>query len=440
MESDDDLLVVMMLDEQKRNDADLDADFMFLSNMFSSDSDCSDNYCRGGSRPGRAPNVDRKRRFYSDLLFKDYWGPTPVYNAQHFRTRFRMPRELFDKIHRDLCEFDSYFVQKLDALRRPGLSPLQKICCSLRMLTSGVSAEEQDDKYRMGASTALESLKTFCSDIDLLYSKEALRNPTEEDLKALLHESNKQGWPGCLGSIDCMHWKWKNCPVAWHGQFKGKKKAPTVILEAIADSKCRFWHFFFGMPGACNDINVLDHSDLHNDAINGKAPVISYQVNGNEYQMGYWLADGIYPSHQCFIKTIPNPQGRKSSVFAQKQEAKRKDIERAFGILQARFHILTTPCRLWDRDAMKTVIKACVILHNLIIDFENQNNMNSEYINNTEHIPADPFQLEFPAGDYQPSYSEKVRNMKQIIHVGKHKQLQKDLMEHVWQLHGEEGN
>ena len=29
---------------------------------------------------------------------------------------------------------------------------------------------------------------------------------------------------GCVGSWDCQNWEWKNCPVAWAGQFKGKGK------------------------------------------------------------------------------------------------------------------------------------------------------------------------------------------------------------------------
>ena len=59
-----------------------------------------------------------------------------------------------------------------------------------------------------------------------------------------------------LGSIDCCHWQWKNCPKAFEGQYQGKEGVPTVVLEAIADYDLWIWHAFFGIPGSCNDINV----------------------------------------------------------------------------------------------------------------------------------------------------------------------------------------
>jgi hypothetical protein len=32
----------------------------------------------GGSHTGKAPNVDRRRVFYSHLLYQDFWGNAPV--------------------------------------------------------------------------------------------------------------------------------------------------------------------------------------------------------------------------------------------------------------------------------------------------------------------------------------------------------------------------
>ena len=80
-------------------------------------------------------------------------------------------------------------------------------------------------------------------------------------------------------------------------------------------------------------------------------------------------------------------------MFASAQEAERKDIKQAFGILQACFHILTNGCCLWDRHAMKQVIMTSVILHNLTIDFEIKNDIEWEYIAHERYIPSHPFRL-----------------------------------------------
>lgn len=61
--------------------------------------------------------------------------------------------------------------------------------------------------------------------------------------------------------------------------------------------------------------------------------------------MGYYLADGIYPEWSTLVKTIPAPRGNKNKYFAQQQERVRKDVERAFGVLQARFAIVRGPAR-----------------------------------------------------------------------------------------------
>ena len=88
-----------------------------------------------------------------------------------------------------------------------------------------------------------------------------------------------------------------------------------------------------------NDINVLDRSHVFTLLANGHAPPVNYIINGHEYKMGYYLADGIYPNGSTFVKTILCPQGLKKKHFAKAQESARKDVERAFVVLQARFAI-----------------------------------------------------------------------------------------------------
>ncbi|XP_042045054.1 uncharacterized protein LOC121791068 [Salvia splendens] len=125
-----------------------------------------------------------------------------------------------------------------------------------------------------------------------------------------------------MGSIDCLHWEWRNCLVAWKGQFTTgfKSKPPSMILEAVADYRLRIWHAYFGVARSHNDINVLQSSPLFNEQCRGEGPKTSFVGNGTQYNRGYYLADGIDPHWPVFVKTIRHPVGPKKSYFAQRQE------------------------------------------------------------------------------------------------------------------------
>jgi hypothetical protein len=86
--------------------------------------------------------------------------------------------------------------------------------------------------------------------------------------------------------------------------------------------------------------------------------------------MGYYLADGIYPNWSTFIKTIKAPASLKAKHFATAQEAQRKYVERAFGVLQARFQIVRQPAHLWDEATLWDSMTACIIMHNMIFKYE----------------------------------------------------------------------
>jgi hypothetical protein len=228
-----------------------------------------------------------------------------------------------------------------------------------------------------------------------------------------------------------MHWEWRNCPTAWKGMFIGRGKHPTMILEAVASYDLWIWHAYFGMPGSCNDINVLQRSNLFDSHLNGDSPPVSFSVNGHTYNMGYYLADGIYLDWPAFVKTICHPYDVRTQHFATIQESSRKDIERTFGVLQKRWAIVSVPAYGWSPQHIGDIMKTCIILHNMIVEDEGPSSLNTSFDNigvlaDTSHGSI----LE---------RNEYINNRYDQLHDPvKYNQLQVDLIHHHWAQHGSE--
>ncbi|KZV31562.1 hypothetical protein F511_07413, partial [Dorcoceras hygrometricum] len=203
-----------------------------------------------------------------------------------------------------------------DASRRKGLPPLQKCTAAIRQLAYGVPVDNLDEYLRMGESTSIKRLFNFYEYVVELFGDRYLRRPDANDIQRLLqmHEE-RHGFPGMLGSLDCMHWEWKNCPVAWKGQFTRGHGSPTIVLEAVASQNLWIWHAFFGVASSRNDINVLYESPLFNTVLQGTAPDINFTMNGTLYTKCYYFTDGIYPEWATFVKVFPCPKDPKRRLF-----------------------------------------------------------------------------------------------------------------------------
>ncbi|XP_076953407.1 uncharacterized protein LOC143627492 [Bidens hawaiensis] len=148
--------------------------------------------------------------------------------------------------------------------------------------------------------------------------------------------------------------------------------------------------------------------------------------------MGYYLADGIYPKWRTFMKTIPSPRGNKNKYFAKAQESARKDVVRAFGVLQQRFAIIRGPSRMFKVSKLTTIMKACVILHNMIIEDERDDgdNLNFEY-DQLDDLPE-------LSRDHTTEFMDFIERHLHIRDRSAHHQLQEDLIEHQWLLYSQE--
>ena len=154
-----------------------------------------------------------------------------------------MRRVLFNRIKGELlANHSDVFAQRQDALGKLGLSIEQKMTACLQMLAYGGSADRNDEYVRIAESTTLKYLQAFCDAIIASFGSFYLRQPTPEDLRYILSLHSARGWPGKLGSLDCMHWTWKNCPIAWAGMYQ---LGTCFILFYFYFYFCLLIFFFF---------------------------------------------------------------------------------------------------------------------------------------------------------------------------------------------------
>jgi hypothetical protein len=275
-----------------------------------------------------------------------------------------MQRSLILRIMQATCEFDPYFVQKKNIAGTLGLSNIQKCTVALCILAYGIDGDAIDEYCRLRTSTAMEAMKRFVAAIQKVFEYTYLRLSLCEDLQLQMSINEQRGFPDMFGFIFCMHWSWKICPMAWASQFQNKNKERSLILEAIIDQTLWIWHSFFGMLGSNNNINILDRSLIANDMIRGLFHDLSFIMNGKECPCHYLLIDGICLTVSCFVQTIHQLGDVKKAHFSKMQKVVRNDVERAFDVL------LQNLLQLWDMDTMRDIIKACMILHNMVIEDE----------------------------------------------------------------------
>ncbi|CAJ2660065.1 unnamed protein product [Trifolium pratense] len=128
------------------------------------------------------------------------------------------------------------------------------------------------------------------------------------------------------------------------------------------------------------------------------SPAVQYTVNRTTYHMGYYLADGIYPEWATFVKTIPMPQGEK-------------------------------------RKLMKHIMLACIILHNMIVEDER-----NTYAGNFDYDHNNNFSTTEVSAGPDPNLTTLFERIAHVHERKNHRQLQADLVEHIWERFGHENN
>ena len=293
-----------------------------------------------------------------------------------FRNRFTVPYDLYRQV---LLLAENWFPQKEKDICGRELSPIfLKLLGTLRMLGKGCS---WDLLYELTGVSAEVHRKWTLAFIDK-FSKEMYsiyvhgpRNSTELNSVTSLYAA--VGFPGCVGSTDCVHIRWEMCPSLWYSSYKnGKNSYASIAYEMTVDHSKRFQATTIGHYGTTSDKTIVKFDGFVNEVKYGEmysTAKFKYQIDDKRWatEKGlYLLVDGGYHKWRIMQCPLKLSDDQKAMRWSEHAESVRKDVECSFGILKKRFQFLKNAITWHRKSDIDNAVFSCVILHNMLHEFD----------------------------------------------------------------------
>ena len=111
------------------------------------------------------------------------------------------------------------------------------------------------------------------------------------------------------------------------------------------------------------------------------------------------------------------------------QEAYRKDVKRAFGVLQARYAIVRNPGRFWHQDDLSVIMLTVIILHNMTVEDESGTEYENLYDYDTIHQSSAQI---VPEHTQNKDFNSFLLRYQALRSVDAHNHLKSNLIKHLW--------
>ena len=334
---------------------------------------------RLGGIPGRT--IGPRPDYQQSIWWKMIQHPdisNPDSRIHHlFRKRFRVPFPLFRYLL-TIARENKWFPEATNPKRAKLYVPLElKILGALRVLGRGSVFDDIAEITFASESLHEEFFHQFCCKIVTLYDQFVYAPRTSVELARVESVYRQMGFPGCVGSIDCVHVAWEGCPALWRNHYKGAKGYPSIAYEVVCDHNLFILATTCGFSGTTND-KTISRYDLFVDEVKRGAKYVDHEFQlmrrdgtWTTHRGGWLLCDGGYHRWRCMQCPTRHSSDADEIRFSRHIESVRKDIERTFGVLKGRFRILKMPVRFRDKDQVDNVFWTCAILHNMIrrLDF-----------------------------------------------------------------------
>ncbi|XP_044981066.1 protein ALP1-like [Hordeum vulgare subsp. vulgare] len=298
---------------------------------------------------------------------------SPAADAHRFEFLFKMPRRTFNYV----CSLvkDDMMVRASSYTFLDGtvLSLEDRVAVALRRLNSGGSLVTVGTSVGVNHSTVSLITWRFVEAVEARAGHH-LRWPDSDEMAMIKSKFEKiHGLPNCCGVVDtthiimCLSSAEPNCKV-----WLDHEKNYSMVLQAVIDPDMRFTDIVTGWPGSMKESSILHSSGLfrlceNGVRLNGGKLMVSDGSEVGEYVIGDagypllpWLLTPYQENDLSDLKVEFNKRHSAARTVALKALARFKDT---WKFLQG---------EMWrpDKHKLPRIIHVCCLLHNIVIDME----------------------------------------------------------------------
>ena len=172
--------------------------------------------------------------------------------------------------------------------------------------------------------------------------------------------------PQVVGAIDGTHIPIQTPSVEGKADYFSRTQKYKIGLQGLFRSNLLFLDVATGFPGSCHDSRNLRNSSLFRRAQNNEILTEPEDVAENTRIRPIILGDGAYPLLPWLVTSYPFGPAltRLQRKFNKKLSKGRVHVERAFGILKARWRCFLK--RLDNQiENVSSIVITCCVLHNI---------------------------------------------------------------------------
>ena len=319
---------------------------------------------------------DRKKFDLEDTLSHD----SKTINDDEFLFLFRITRDSFFLFLDEMKDKKAFIVTSNKSHQRP--ISFQLLVFLYRIGKEGVGGGSQNIAAYFGIGKG--SVKNYVNRVVMALHEmkdEVVYWPDEDERMEMRRRLSALGFRHCVGIIDGTLVILDFRPESYHECYYSRKCFYALNVMIVCDDRSRVLYYNAGWPGSTHDNRVFRNSNLF--------------IKRGEYfsHQEYLLGDSAYSSStvmvQAFKKDVSHAELASDKEFFNTRLAQvRITSEHCIGILKGRFRCMkrnNIKLRKDKNDVKRLVdlIGACIIMHNLLIQYD-ENDIPEEWYDTME--------------------------------------------------------